>query len=457
MGLMLAEPGYHTRAFVEWEPYPRSTIIAAQHAGYFSPAPIWDDVTSFDGRPFRGAFDTILAGYPCQPFSMAGQRKGADDERHLWPDVARIIREIGPEWVFLENVAGHITLGLETVLRELWGMGYTPAVGIFSAGEVGAPHERQRVFIVAHCDGSDGDRGGIGWPGRRAEPANSGRPVADPNGGNTSPERKQRGGQQRLLAQGGGIGICGLADASRGRRGGPRDGQDQQPRRAEAIGPCAPLGYSEEFGRRAWRAEYVLLSGRDTSTSTGSTMDDTASPRRDGARVRPEAEREGGECLPGDGCAELADASSARPQGREWRGSPEERHRAHAHGSTAERGCPRLFPPGPGDIAAWSTVLAMAPHRAPSVTLGDLAHQARNLAALVEGGKLEEAAAQSALRRMADGLADRSRALRLLGNGVHPLAAAHAWRTLSVAHGLGPVDLGTAGYRSDPDEANQHV
>lgn len=66
MGLMLAEPEFHTRCFVEWELYPRSTIIAAQNAGYFAPAPIWDDVTTFDGRPFRGAIDTILAGYPCQ-------------------------------------------------------------------------------------------------------------------------------------------------------------------------------------------------------------------------------------------------------------------------------------------------------------------------------------------------------------------------------------------------------
>ena len=66
MGLMLAEPGFHTRCFVEWEEYPRATIIAAQRAGYFAPAPIWDDLRSFDAQPFRSAFDIILAGYPCQ-------------------------------------------------------------------------------------------------------------------------------------------------------------------------------------------------------------------------------------------------------------------------------------------------------------------------------------------------------------------------------------------------------
>jgi hypothetical protein len=93
LGVMLAEPGFHTRAFVEWESYPRTVLIAAQRAGYFAPAPIWDDLRSFDARPFRGAFDIVLAGYPCQPFSAAGKRGGADDPRHLWPDVARVIRE----------------------------------------------------------------------------------------------------------------------------------------------------------------------------------------------------------------------------------------------------------------------------------------------------------------------------------------------------------------------------
>ena len=80
LGLMLAEPGYHSSAFVEWEEWPRAVLIAAQRAGYFAPAPIWDDLRSFDARPFRGAFDAILAGYPYQPFSAAGKRGGADDQ-----------------------------------------------------------------------------------------------------------------------------------------------------------------------------------------------------------------------------------------------------------------------------------------------------------------------------------------------------------------------------------------
>ncbi len=106
-----------TRAFVEWEDWPRSVVIAAQRAGYFAPAPIWDDLRSFDARPFCGAFDIILAGYPCQPFSAAGKCAGADDPRRLWLDVARVVGECAPEWVFLENVPGHVTSHFTTKIH----------------------------------------------------------------------------------------------------------------------------------------------------------------------------------------------------------------------------------------------------------------------------------------------------------------------------------------------------
>lgn len=239
LGLMLAEPSFHTRCFVEWEEYPRQAIIAAQRAGYFAPAPIWDDLRTFDGRPFRGAFDTILAGYPCQPFSHAGQRRGADDERHLWPEVARVIREVEPEWVFLENVAGHVSLGLETVLRELWGMDYTPAAGLFTAAEVGAPHERKRVFIVAHRRNSGPSRaGGDTQPEGTVEFAG--------HGGGTQVANAPRhvGG----IHEGPGPEGNGTSDA--GRRGGAMadasgaERQGQQPGQRDTRGWQEPHGHS---------------------------------------------------------------------------------------------------------------------------------------------------------------------------------------------------------------------
>ncbi len=346
MGLMLAEPGFHTRCFVEWEEYPRNVLIAAQRAGYFAPAPIWDDVTTFDGRPFRGAIDTILAGYPCQPFSHAGQRKGADDKRHLWPEVARIIREVEPRWVFLENVAGHVSLGAETVLRELWDLGWTPAAGLFSASETGAPHQRLRWFCVAYRDN----------------------------------------GMRTIQPQG----------SERDEWGWIGDGR-------------ADVGHPARLGCGEGRAEHDVRIGRDTATGSGGAM---------------------------------ADANGAERQ-RQQPGQRDARGRQEPHGHPALPGGTGLFPPGPGDSAAWADTLAVAPYLAPATSLADCLAWARDVAQAPEGQ--EQAATESRLRRMADGLAQRSRALRLLGNGVLPLAAGYAWRTLAAAHGLWPVDLGAAG------------
>ena len=94
--------------------------------------------------------DILTGGYPCQPFSAAGQRRGKEDPRHLWPWIADGIRLLRPKLCFFENVEGHISLGLSDVIEDLAGMGYQTTWGIFSAAEVGAPHQRKRVFILAH-------------------------------------------------------------------------------------------------------------------------------------------------------------------------------------------------------------------------------------------------------------------------------------------------------------------
>ena len=115
-------------------------------------AAIWDDLKSFEGKPWRGKVDIITAGYPCQPFSFSGRRQGTSDPRHLWPDVARVISEVEPEWVFAENVEGHLNLGCSEVCQSLRDMGFTPKAGMFSAREAGASHRRGRIFILAHAD-----------------------------------------------------------------------------------------------------------------------------------------------------------------------------------------------------------------------------------------------------------------------------------------------------------------
>jgi DNA (cytosine-5)-methyltransferase 1 len=139
-------------------------------------APVWSDITTFDGSAWRGKVDILSAGYPCQPFSNAGKRLGDKDPRHLWPHVRRVLGETTAPVLFVENVQGHVSLGLETVWNDLQAMGYTVEAGIFSAAEVGATHLRKRLFLLAHADDravrdmarSVSDQWGPDVPGRRA-------------------------------------------------------------------------------------------------------------------------------------------------------------------------------------------------------------------------------------------------------------------------------------------------
>ena len=105
------------------------------------------------GGKGENAIDLICGGYPCQPFSHAGKRRGHEDDRHLWPEMHRLVAELRPTWVIAENVAGHITMGLDQVLSDLESAGYSTGTFVIPACAVDAPHRRDRVWIVAHHDG----------------------------------------------------------------------------------------------------------------------------------------------------------------------------------------------------------------------------------------------------------------------------------------------------------------
>lgn len=154
LGLHIAEPRYRTVAFVERESHAAAALVARMADKALGEALVWDDLRSFDGRPWRGRVHIVAAGYPCQPFSLAGRRAGASDPRHLWPEVARIVDEIAPEWVWCENVEGHLSLGYTEVAADLRRMGYTPKAGLFTTREAGGSHRRRRLFILAHADRS---------------------------------------------------------------------------------------------------------------------------------------------------------------------------------------------------------------------------------------------------------------------------------------------------------------
>lgn len=135
--------GYQTIGFCEIEDYPRR-ILSKRFPG----VPVHRDIRELDGSQYTGC-DLITGGYPCQPFSQAGQRRGEKDDRHLWPEMYRVIKQARPAFVVAENVAGHITLGLDEVLANLETEGYATRTLVLPACSKNAPHRRDRCFVIA--------------------------------------------------------------------------------------------------------------------------------------------------------------------------------------------------------------------------------------------------------------------------------------------------------------------
>lgn len=353
LGLTIALPGYRTVGHVERETFAAATLVARMEDAALDQAVVWDDVASFDGRPWREAVDIITAGYPCQPFSVAGKRRGADDPRHLWPHVARIIGEVEPPFVFLENVAHHLRLGFPEVASGLVGMGYKLAAGLFTAAEVGAPHKRERLFILAIREDDE-----LANPARLLwNPVEWGEPDGT---------------------------AAALADAEGQRQREPADEADTVAGRGPARDePC-------DDGRDVADAADRQLSqpGRPPETRKGAGRDGAGLADADGDR-RQQAERG----QPQDGgshpCqSDVDDTDGAGSQG--WGDDAGE--------YAGER---PAWPPSPCDTDGWAEYLRCAPDIEPAVCRG------------------------------ADGLAHRVDRLRLCGNGVVPLVAAHALRTLA--------------------------
>ena len=158
-GLLL---GHKPICAVEWDKDARDKLIQRQKDGCLPRFPIWDDVSTFDGKPWKGITDIVCGGFPCQDISPAGQRKGLAGERSgLWSEMARIISEVEPRFVFVENSSALVNNGLGTVLGELSEMGYNARWGVLGAYNTGLPHNRDRCWIVA--DRSKERRNSLSW------------------------------------------------------------------------------------------------------------------------------------------------------------------------------------------------------------------------------------------------------------------------------------------------------
>ena len=141
--------GYETVAFCEYDKHAQNVLRK-----HWPDTEIIGDIRELadDADRFRGMVDIITGGYPCQPFSLAGVRRGDQDDRHLWPEMLRVIEAVRPTWVIGENVAGHISMGLDTVLSDLESAGYTSRCYVIPAVSADARHRRDRCWIVAHSD-----------------------------------------------------------------------------------------------------------------------------------------------------------------------------------------------------------------------------------------------------------------------------------------------------------------
>jgi len=154
--------GWRTVCGVEWDAYAASVLLARQNDGVIPPFPIWDDVQTFDGKPWRGLVDVVSGGFPCQPHSMSGNREGTQDSRWLWDSIKRIIADCEPGIVWLENVPGIYTNGAAWIIQEaLSEMGFSQEWGCLSSASCGGEHVRERVWVLAYTDSAQLKRRGI--------------------------------------------------------------------------------------------------------------------------------------------------------------------------------------------------------------------------------------------------------------------------------------------------------
>ena len=162
--LGLESVGMQTVGFCEQDKFCQKVLNK-----HWPNVPIHEDITKLDGRAYRHTVELVCGGFPCQPFSVAGEQRGAEDDRALWPEMLRVIREVQPTWVIGENVSGIINMELDNVLSDLEAEGYAAQTFVIPACAVDAQHRRDRVWVVAHADSDSEPDGSINEEQRARE------------------------------------------------------------------------------------------------------------------------------------------------------------------------------------------------------------------------------------------------------------------------------------------------
>ena len=261
IGLKRCLPTLRTILVSEIEAYAVANLVAKMEAGQMDPAPIWTDLKTLPLECIPKGTDILSGGFPCQPFSQAGNREGDEDPRHLFPYIKNAIRIIQPRLIFLENVEGIISAKLTGdgwddpagtpvllhVLRELERVGYECAWGVFSAAEVGAPHQRKRVFVLGKKLADPGSEGRDGQvrQGKAGEEGSPHRHSAE-CGGSLANANSSRGFKDWITSQ---LRASGVEQSSRNRwpaRPGEAQQEWEEPR---VVGQLADTGHPEPSGR----------------------------------------------------------------------------------------------------------------------------------------------------------------------------------------------------------------
>jgi DNA (cytosine-5)-methyltransferase 1 len=428
-GLDLAGIEHRVIAYVEIEAYCVANLIAKMEAGELAPAPVYTDLKTFPAEVFRDRVDIITGGYPCQPFSQAGNRKGGDDPRHLWPYIRRHIQSIRPIRVFFENVEGHISLGLSTVLSDLEEDGFRSTFGIFSAAEIGAPHQRKRVWIMGDSQyyGSSATALGRGLDATSIDYAKGQDSPGEPTGASQS---ESGGDISSQLAN---------SDSVRCERGNIPDRAGQRTVEIEAFERSQqPLVWSEAEGCGGGGGSQVAnpccegLQGnkriqQDNGKDSGwqESEHGATSQRSDGAGSKVEMANANSEGLQGSERVRETDAEG-QPIGYPAKCSEELADSRCSSGGEGEQQT-ELWSGGSGESSRcsrdYSTERSYAEGQTWPAGAGPEQYEWEEPRTIWK--------AESKLGGAVDGSTHRVDRLRLLGNGVVPQTAAKAYITLS--------------------------
>jgi len=369
LGIKTAKPNARVLGYLEREAFAAAVLLARMEDACLEPAPIWcGDLAECDFDPFVGEVDCIAAGFPCQPFSVAGKQKGIEDERWIFNDIAAAIRKVKPrKFVFLENVPNIISSGLGHVLWNLSKVGFSNvAWGCLRASTVGASHRRDRIFILAKSDEYEftESSGAVADAARKCGRESNTQTLPDPR------ENPRKGVKRRS-------GDMGSAERD-GRRANIARRQPEEGKIARRDG--TRMANAGGVGNKRRRRP------RDTGSAPATTKIEGHQRQRRGIAV--------------DGCGgAMADAGGAGLQKPEQRGALQNGNRPGAYGSTSELCDVPIFAPGPDD-PRWPEFIAANPTIEP------------------------------ALCKLDDGMADRMDRLRAIGNGVCSLQAAVAFHVL---------------------------